>query len=98
MDAVEYEWKTYQNDFFHQSVYRGPPTAELEKAWDDLWNCEYPPCLTPLTLTIQDGAFNVPREMLPGLNKSSEGWREIPPEKGGGVAGLLEGYGPFSFS
>lgn len=30
--------------------------------------------------------------MLPKLNKSTTGWREIPEEKGGGVAGLLEGF------
>lgn len=76
-EAVEYEWKTFENDFFHDSPYRGPPTEELEKAWDDLWNY---------------GAFSVPKDMLPKLNKSTTGWREIPEEKGGGVAGLLEGF------
>ncbi|PCG89627.1 Protein of unknown function DUF3328 [Penicillium occitanis (nom. inval.)] len=77
MEAVEYEWKTFENDFFHDSIYRGHPTVELEKAWDDLWNY---------------GAFNVPKDMLPKLNKSTTGWREVPEEKGGGVAGLLEGF------
>lgn len=42
MEAVEYEWKTFENDFFHQSVYRGPPSVELEKAWDELWDCRSP--------------------------------------------------------
>lgn len=39
-----------------------------------------------------DGAFSVPHEMLPKLNKSTTGWREISHERGGGVAGLLEGF------
>ncbi|CAD6444124.1 2e32aa8e-6cfb-45d8-a5a9-2b1a1978a1d9 [Sclerotinia trifoliorum] len=74
---IDYEWITFENDFFHKSVYRGSPTPELEKAWDELWNY---------------GAFNVPEEMLPGLNKSATGLRKVPEEKGGGVAGLLEGF------
>ncbi|OAA58792.1 hypothetical protein ISF_06575 [Cordyceps fumosorosea ARSEF 2679] len=28
----------FDNDFKHESIYRGPPTRELEKAWDDLWH------------------------------------------------------------
>ncbi|KAF7933005.1 uncharacterized protein EAE97_008772 [Botrytis byssoidea] len=73
---IDYEWLTFENDFFHESVYRGSPTPELEKAWDELWNY---------------GAFNVPEKMVPGFNKSSTGLRRVPEEKGGGVAGLLEG-------
>ena len=41
MEAVEYEWRTFENDFFHPSIYRGSPTLELEKAWDDLWDCAF---------------------------------------------------------
>jgi hypothetical protein len=40
MEAVEYEWVTFENTFFQESEYRGKPTPELEKSWDDLWNCK----------------------------------------------------------
>jgi hypothetical protein len=42
MDAegvVEYEERDFENDFAHQTKYRGPPTQALEDAWHDLWFC-----------------------------------------------------------
>jgi len=44
MEAVEYEWVTFENEFSTAPTkYRGKPTAELEQAWTDLWKCEYFP-------------------------------------------------------
>ncbi|KAI1170266.1 hypothetical protein F4777DRAFT_569819 [Nemania sp. FL0916] len=36
-EAIEYEIIEPQNPFAHKSPYRGPPTPELETAWDGLW-------------------------------------------------------------
>jgi hypothetical protein len=40
-EAVEYKVVEFHNGFFQEeeaSIYRGKPTPELEKAWNDLWN------------------------------------------------------------
>ncbi|KAI1282903.1 hypothetical protein F5Y07DRAFT_394868 [Xylaria sp. FL0933] len=36
-EAIEYEIIEPDNAFAHESPYRGPPTPELETAWDGLW-------------------------------------------------------------
>ena len=41
LDAVEYEDVNFDNDFAHQTKYRGPPTKELEEEWSKLWLCMY---------------------------------------------------------
>lgn len=40
-DAVEYESYDFDNDFDHQTIYRGPPSSKLEHAWDKLWQSAY---------------------------------------------------------
>ena len=45
LDVVEYEDINFDNDFAHQTKYRGPPTKELEEDWDKLWLCTYTPLL-----------------------------------------------------
>lgn len=37
--------------FSHKSEYRGPPTVELEKRWQELWDCEFLPAFARVTLT-----------------------------------------------
>ncbi|MBE3043063.1 DUF3328 domain-containing protein [Candidatus Bathyarchaeota archaeon] len=37
-DAIEYQNVVLENDFDHQSEYKGTPTPELEDAWEQLWN------------------------------------------------------------
>jgi hypothetical protein len=39
-EAIEYEEFDFDNDFAHQTVYRGVPNPELEKACDRLWLCK----------------------------------------------------------
>ena len=41
LDVVEYEDVNFDNDFAHQTEYRGPPTKELEEEWNKLWLCMY---------------------------------------------------------
>lgn len=39
VEAIEYENIEIENGFSHESPYRGPPTPELEAAWEKLWRC-----------------------------------------------------------
>lgn len=36
-DGVEFWEGDFENEFPHKTLYRGPPTPEREKAWEDLW-------------------------------------------------------------
>ena len=38
-NAIEYDWVQF-GDGSMPSIYKGSPTAEVEKAWNDLWDCE----------------------------------------------------------
>lgn len=38
LSAVEYEELNFDNDFLHQTPYRGPPTNHMEREWERLWN------------------------------------------------------------
>ncbi|KAI1168254.1 hypothetical protein F5B18DRAFT_658592 [Nemania serpens] len=55
LEAVEYEWTTF-NDQFLEDEYSGYPSTSSEAAWAALWDF---------------GAFRVPVNTLAGLNKSS---------------------------
>ncbi|KAK5661913.1 hypothetical protein OQA88_10022 [Cercophora sp. LCS_1] len=57
-DAVEYWEGDAINPFTNPSIYRGPPTPEREKAWDDLWHHKGVP---------------VTREGIIALNKTDKG-------------------------
>jgi hypothetical protein len=41
-EAIEYKEEDFVNHFDHQTIYRGPPTHEREKAWRALWQCKKP--------------------------------------------------------
>ena len=41
LDVVQFEDVNFDNDFAHQTKYRGPPTKELEEEWNKLWLCTY---------------------------------------------------------
>lgn len=34
--AVKYQWKMFSGDLEEESIYRGPPTYQREKAWEAL--------------------------------------------------------------
>lgn len=36
-DGVEFCEGDFENEFPHKTLYRGPPTPERQKAWEDLW-------------------------------------------------------------
>ena len=38
LEVVKYHETDFANAFDERSPYRGPPTVELEQAWEDLWN------------------------------------------------------------
>ncbi|KAI1120130.1 hypothetical protein F5Y10DRAFT_273387 [Nemania abortiva] len=54
-EAIEYEVVEPQNPFAHKSPYRGPPTPELETAWDGLW---------------LHGGFRFPEDKLTLINRT----------------------------
>lgn len=96
MEAVEYEWVVYQNKFDQPSAYRGQPTPELERAWEDLIACPHLPATNflfhaDLANLVSVELINIPVEKLSLLNKSVTGpWRHLPKSQGGGVAGFIE--------
>ncbi|KAI1188576.1 hypothetical protein F5B17DRAFT_451587 [Nemania serpens] len=80
-EAIEYEIVEPQNPFAHPSPYRGPPTPELEEAWDALWFF---------------GAFRFPEDKLPQINRTVDlgNNRTLKPwhDGKGGYHGQLEVY------
>ncbi|KIW87742.1 uncharacterized protein Z519_11716 [Cladophialophora bantiana CBS 173.52] len=53
-DNVEYFDLDINNEFAAESRYRGPPTPELDAAWEELWRFGY---------------VGIPRDKLPELNR-----------------------------
>lgn len=43
LEIVKLHETNFANSFAEKSPYRGPPTVELEAAWEELWNRESPP-------------------------------------------------------
>ncbi|KAJ8125183.1 hypothetical protein O1611_g8458 [Lasiodiplodia mahajangana] len=80
-EAIEYEVVGPQNPFAHKSPYRGPPTPELETAWDDLW---------------LHGSFRFPEDKLHLINRTVDlgNDRSLKPwhDGKGGFHGQLEVY------
>ncbi|KAF4625984.1 hypothetical protein G7Y89_g12177 [Cudoniella acicularis] len=76
-EAAEWEWTTFP-DYFSPDQYSGPPSVEVEEAWSKLWDF---------------GAFTVPFDKIPLLNKSSvdQDYRQVRTERGMEVGALLEG-------
>ncbi|KAI1309800.1 hypothetical protein F5Y03DRAFT_58243 [Xylaria venustula] len=54
-EAIEYEIIEPNNAFAHESPYRGPPSPELESAWDGLW---------------LHGSIRFPEDKLPLINRT----------------------------
>ncbi|OCK99890.1 uncharacterized protein K441DRAFT_535822 [Cenococcum geophilum 1.58] len=68
--VVEYEDFDFDNDFAHKTKYRGPPTPELERAWEDLWyynGVRFPEDRLPLINRTHDlGGGRKPRKAVDG--------------------------------
>ncbi|EXV00379.1 DUF3328 domain protein [Metarhizium robertsii] len=78
LEAVEYHDETLPGAFLQPSPYRGTPTPDIDARWEKLWDW---------------GAFNVPEDKIPLLNKSTDDpWHHTDPSHGGGVAGLFWGF------
>lgn len=70
--VVEYESYDFDNAFAHQTIYRGPPTPELEEAWSKLWYCTFLPrrqVLHPSDSALDSG-IRIPEDKLPLLNRT----------------------------
>ena len=78
IEAVEYEEIDFANSFAEKSPFRGPPTAEMDEAWDKLWKF---------------GGVNIPAQQFQTLNRSHEKtYQRVDEERGGGYAGMIEGF------
>ncbi|GAP92147.1 putative tat pathway signal sequence [Rosellinia necatrix] len=75
--VVEYYDTNFENEFTHKTKYRGPPTPELEKAWDQLWNL---------------GGFEVPVDGPGRLGKSTEGLARVGKDESRGYVGMIEAF------
>ena len=89
-EAVKFWEGDFTNDFFHDTVYRGPPTAEREFAWDKLWRREYYTFLLgaapePHTDTFADGIIGVPPQGVAALNKTESRTHHQTLDSGRGV-------------
>jgi len=38
LEVIEYHDVKFMNRFDQPSIFRGPPSADVETAWHDLWN------------------------------------------------------------
>ncbi|KAF4552928.1 Hypothetical protein D9617_8g049410 [Elsinoe fawcettii] len=76
-EAVEYFEYNFDNMFSHKTAFRGPPTVEREKLWQELWDY---------------GEANIPRDKLHHLVtgvKADKKWKTLPADKGGGYAAAI---------
>lgn len=94
LEAVEYEWRHFKEEA--PNAYYGKPTADLEKAWGDLWQCKSKDTLLLYVLIFffcTDGSAGVPDSKLDLLNKSRDiDWKHLPDELGGGIEAFFEGF------
>ncbi|KAI1193956.1 hypothetical protein F5X97DRAFT_338315 [Nemania serpens] len=73
--VVEYFDTDFDNEFAHKTKYRGPPTPELEAAWDQIWNL---------------GGVEVPLDGPARLGKASENLVHVHSDEARGYSGMLE--------
>ncbi|KAF2445871.1 hypothetical protein P171DRAFT_484526 [Karstenula rhodostoma CBS 690.94] len=78
-EAVEYLEMEFDNAFAHDTIYRGPPTPDLERAWEDLWYY---------------GGVRITDDQLPLLNRTPDlgNGRRLKPvgDEKGGYHALIE--------
>ncbi|KAF4624246.1 hypothetical protein G7Y89_g13926 [Cudoniella acicularis] len=75
LDSIEYEDVEFENFFDHKTVYRGPPTNELEAEWKDLW--------------FYDGV-TIPAEKLPSINRTASAEKYRTTDGGKSYHALIE--------
>ncbi|UKZ77005.1 hypothetical protein TrVFT333_004721 [Trichoderma virens FT-333] len=76
--AVELYDTDFANGFIEKSKYRGPPTAELEQLWFDLWN---------------QAEVLIPSDRMAALNRTDlSDYMRAPDGEGDGYVGGLENY------
>ncbi|KAI1124165.1 hypothetical protein F5Y10DRAFT_37005 [Nemania abortiva] len=73
--VVKYYDTDFENEFAHKTKYRGPPTPELEAAWDQIWNL---------------GGVEVPLDGPARLGKPSDKLVHIDSDDARGYSGMLE--------
>ncbi|KAJ8120079.1 hypothetical protein ONZ43_g3123 [Nemania bipapillata] len=73
--VVEYYDTDFENEFAHKTKYRGPPTPEIEAAWDQIWNL---------------GSVEVPLDGPARLGKAHENLVHIDSDETRGYTGMLE--------
>ncbi|KAI3343794.1 hypothetical protein F4824DRAFT_441285 [Ustulina deusta] len=74
-DIVEYYDTNFENEFAHKTKYRGPPTPEIEAAWDRIWNF---------------GGIEVPLDGPARLGKASKSFVHVDWDEARGYSGMLE--------
>ncbi|GAW23851.1 hypothetical protein ANO14919_134280 [Xylariales sp. No.14919] len=72
---VEYYDTNFKNEFAHKTKYRGPPTPEIEVAWDQIWNL---------------GGVEVPLDGPAQLGKQSGSLVHVDWDEARGYSGMLE--------
>lgn len=95
--VVEYYDTDFENEFAHKTKYRGPPTPELEAAWDQIWN------RTLIVLSLHGhgmskantsngpvGGVEVPLDGPARLGKASKNLVHIHSDEARGYSGMLE--------
>ncbi|KAF2970829.1 hypothetical protein GQX73_g2785 [Xylaria multiplex] len=73
--VVEYYDTDFENEFAHKTKFRGPPTPEIEAAWNQIWNL---------------GGVEVPLDGPAQLGKPSENLVHINSDEKRGYSGMLE--------
>ncbi|KAI0530022.1 hypothetical protein GGR58DRAFT_525482 [Xylaria digitata] len=73
--VVEYYDTDFENEFAHKTKFRGPPTPEIEAAWNQIWNL---------------GGVEVPLDGPAQLGKPSENLVHINSDETRGYSGMLE--------
>lgn len=75
LEAVEYETKEFSGRFGHQSSWTGPPSPEVDAAWNNITSA---------------GGFGISDEDLLKINSWPEQAVRLPPSHGGQYLGTLD--------
>lgn len=93
LEAVEYIELDFSDAFNSTSKYRGPPTKELEDAWEDLTfsKRDFSSIRTIETDVFVEHAVEIPLDKLHFANRTeADHMKKVPPEVGTGYVALIE--------